>query len=366
MTTTFTVARDDLRETHWLETAPAALRDGEVRLGIDAFALTSNNITYAAFGEAMNYWSFFPTGDARSGCIPVWGFATVVESRCPGVAPGERLYGYLPMADSVVLQPGRIDATGFADAAPHRSELHAVYNGYLRCAADPMYDAAHEGEQALLRPLFTTSFLIDAFLADNDFFGARTVILSSASSKTAYGTAFCLARRRTTPGSTARIVGLTSPAHAAFTRSLGCYDEVLPYDDLDRLPPEVPSVYVDMSGNVRVRAAIHGRLAEALRYSCSVGGTHWADLGSGKGLPGPRPTLFFAPAQIAERRDAWGDAGLAQRLAEAWQAFMVAVTDPATPWLQVARSRGRDAIEAVYRAQLDGTVPAREGHLLSV
>ncbi len=366
MTTTFTVARDDLRTTHWLETAPAPLREGEVRMGVDTFALTSNNITYAAFGEAMSYWSFFPTGDPRTGCIPVWGFATVAQSRCAAVVVGERLYGYWPMADSVVLQPGRIDAGGFVDAAPHRRELHAVYNRYLRCAADPMYDAAREGEQALLRPLFTTSFLIDDFLADHDFFGARTVVLSSASSKTAYGTAFCLARRRAVPGGAVRVVGLTSPAHVAFTRSLGCYDEVLNYDDLDRLPREVPSVYVDMSGNVKVRAAIHGRLADALRYSCSVGGTHWADLGSGKGLPGPRPTLFFAPAQIAKRHGDWGADGLAQRLAEAWQAFMVPVTDPTRPWLQVARSRGREAIETVYRAQLDGTVPARKGHMLSV
>ena len=115
-----------------------------------------------------------------------------------------------------------------------------------------------------------------------------------------------------------------------------------------------------------MRAAIHGRLAEALRYSCSVGGTHWADLGSGKGLPGPRPTLFFAPAQIAKRHGDWGAAGLAQRLAEAWQAFMVPVGDATRPWLRVVHSRGRAAVEAVYRAQLGGTVPAREGHMLSV
>ena len=71
---------------------------------------------------------------------------------------------------------------------------------YVRCSADPAYIAEREAEQALLRPLFTTSFLIDSdFLADNGFFGARTVVLSSASSKTAYGTAFCLALRHGTP-----------------------------------------------------------------------------------------------------------------------------------------------------------------------
>ena len=158
MTTTFTVARDNLRVSRWLESEPAPLREGEVRLGIDAFALTSNNITYAAFGEAMSYWNFFATSDPKTGCIPVWGFATVVESRCPGIEPGERLYGYLPMADEVVLQPGRIDAAGFVDAAPHRRELHAVYNRYLRCAADPIVRRRARGRAgaaaALVHDLF--------------------------------------------------------------------------------------------------------------------------------------------------------------------------------------------------------------------
>ena len=35
---------------------------GEVLLSIDAFAFTANNVTYAMFGDAMNYWQFFPRG----------------------------------------------------------------------------------------------------------------------------------------------------------------------------------------------------------------------------------------------------------------------------------------------------------------
>ena len=44
----------------------------------------------------------------------------------------------------------------------------------------------------LLRPLFMTAFLLDDLIADNDCFGARTVVLSSASSKTALSLAFLL------------------------------------------------------------------------------------------------------------------------------------------------------------------------------
>ena len=364
MTATFIVERGQLRHGSWVHHPQAALADGEVRLRIDAFALTSNNITYAAFGDAMNYWGFFPTGDATTGCIPVWGFADVVESTCEGVAVGERLYGFLPMATEVVLQPVRITPSGFFDGAVHRRELHAVYNQYSRCAADPGYVASHEAEQALLRPLFMTSFLIDDFLADNDFFGARSVLLSSASSKTAYGTAFCLAQRRGRADAV-KVIGLTSQANLEFTRRLGCYDEVLAYEAVTTLAADVPTAYVDFSGSVPVRANVHQHLGDSLTYSCSVGGTHWDELGSGKGLPGPRPVLFFAPAQVKKRHADWGAAGLQDRMATAWMAFMRPVSDSKQPWLRVVRGAGEAAIAATYAALLAGTIDPSEGHVLS-
>ncbi len=363
-TSTFVVDRKNLRQTQWLSREPAPLADGEVRLRIDAFALTSNNITYAAFGETMNYWAFFPTGSADTGCIPVWGFSDVSESRADGVAVGERFYGYYPIADEVVLQPTRTGPSGFVDGAAHRRELHAVYNRYTRCSADPAYRPALEAQQALLRPLFMTSFLIDDFLADSAFFGARTVVLSSASSKTAYGTAFCLALRRGTPGAV-RVVGLTSPGNLAFTQSLGCCDEVLPYDAVATLPAQTPTVYVDFSGDAAVRAAVHAHFDAQLTYSCSVGGTHWDALGSGKGLPGPRPTLFFAPAQVKKRLADWGAALLQQRTDDAWQAFMAPVTDAQNPWMRVVRGSGKAAVEHAYATLLDGRASPQEGHLLS-
>ena len=365
MTTTFVVNRNDLHDAAWASTLSVPLGDGAVRLSIDAFALTSNNITYAAFGEAMNYWNFFPTGVAGTGCIPVWGFGDVVESRCTGVAVGERFYGYFPMATELVLRPVRMNDSGFFDGAEHRRELHPVYNQYTRCSTDPAYQVASEAQQALLRPLFMTSFLIDDMLADNHFFGARTVVLSSASSKTAYGTAFCLAQRR--GGDAAiKVIGLTSPGNLAFTQSLGCYDEVLSYDAVNTLPTDTPAVFVDFSGNAALRMSVHARLADRLMYSCSVGGTHWEALGSGKGLPGPRPILFFAPAQVKKRTGDWGAAGLQERIASAWSAFMARVTDAQHPWLQVVRGHGPAAVEATYAALLAGTMPPSEGHFIAI
>jgi len=363
--TTFTVDRGNLRSGRWKHGAQMALADGTIRLTVDSFALTSNNITYAAFGDTMKYWNFFPTGDPATGCIPVWGFGTVVESRCPDIAEGERFYGYFPMATSVSLEPVRVDDSGFRDGAAHRRDLHAVYNQYTRCSSDPGYRADREAEQALLRPLFITSFLIDDFLADNGHFGARTCVLSSASSKTAYGTAFCLARRR--GGADAvNVVGLTSRANVAFTRSLGCYDQVLSYDEVGTLPAGTETVYVDFSGSNSLRVSVHTHFGDSLKYSCSVGGTHWDSLGGGSGLAGPRPVLFFAPSQVKKRTSEWGSRGLADRIADAWSAFMVPVTDARRPWLTVVRDRGMAACDATYAALIAGTLPPDEGHFITM
>lgn len=360
MTTTFIVERGHLNNAHWMRTDPVALADGALRLRIDAFALTSNNITYAAFGEAMNYWQFYPTGQQGWGIVPVWGFATVVQSLNPGVAVGEKLYGYWPMANQAVLHPDRLSASGFSDAAPHRAQLHALYNQYLRCSADPFHAPGSEDAQAILRPLFITSWLIDDFLADNDFFGARTVLLSSASSKTAYGTAFQLIQR---PG--IEVVGLTSPANRAFCESLGCYSRVLSYDQLDRLPADTACVYTDFAGNAQLRRNLHTRFGN-LKYSCSIGGTHVDQLGGAKDLPGPRPTLFFAPAQVKKRQADWGPAELGQRLVQAWRAFSAKACNDSAPWLQVEHHHGPAAAQTAYAQVLAGRGDPRRGHILSL
>ncbi|MDP2417418.1 MAG: DUF2855 family protein [Hydrogenophaga sp.] len=369
-TTQFQVRKDQLATTRFSDLPDEPLADGAVRVRIAHFAYTSNNITYAAFGEAMQYWRFFPVApDADGtawGCIPVWGFGEVVASQAEGVAVGERLYGYWPMASHAVLQPVRVSPTGFADGAPHRSTLHAVYNQYLRCESDAYYTPDSEAVQALLRPLFLTAWLIDDFLDDKAFFGTTqggqrgVMLLSSASSKTAYATAAQLARRKGI-----EVVGLTSPGNVAFCESLGIYHRVLTYDQLDQLTAETPCVYVDFAGNGALRKAIHTRF-NALAYSCSIGGTHVSELAGGRDLPGPRPVLFFAPAQVKKRVQDWGPAEFNQRLVSAWHAFRVQAGDPAAPWLVVQQHSGADAVRAAHALVLAGRGDARLGHVLSL
>jgi hypothetical protein len=355
----FVVRRDDFRECRFVPAtgqSEIALEPGDVLLEIDRFAFTSNNVTYAAFGDAMNYWAFFPAPDGW-GRIPVWGYADAVRSQHDSIAEGERVFGYLPMSTNLVVQPDKVTEHGFVDASPHRASLPAGYQQYARTAAGA--DPDDENLQALLRPLFVTSFLIEDLLADNDFFGADAVVFTSASSKTALGTAFLVSRNRSTE---CDVIGLTSPRNVEFCNRVGYYDRVLPYDDLTSLPPDRATVLVDMAGDAKLLGAVHNHFS-GLEYSCIVGATHWDAAKTPDGeLPGPQPRFFFAPTQLQKRREDWGAAGLEARVAEAWNAFLPSLRS----WMKVVHGRGPAAIESVYLEMLDGKVDPAVGHILSL
>jgi hypothetical protein len=348
-------SRKNLHETKFVETPLPALKPGQALLKVDSFAFTANNVTYGAFGDAMMYWNFFPAPEGW-GRVPVWGFGDVVESQADGLKPGDRFYGYFPISTHLIVEPTRVSANGFTDAAAHRQKMAAVYNNYTRVSTG---DAKREAETALLRPLFSTSFLIDDFLADNDFFGGREVILSSASSKTSLGLAFMLHENRRCQ---VAVVGLTSKANVPFTEKTGYYDRVVPYDAIAKSPRDKPAVFVDMAGSGEVRAAVHEHWKDNLKYSCAVGATHWDQARQTASLPGPRPELFFAPNQIKKRNDDWGPAGLQQRLGEATSRFLPS----ADRWMKVIYGKGRADVQRVYNAMVAGKAPPDEGHMLSL
>ena len=81
-----------------------ALSDRQVRLRIERFALTANNVTYAASSFAIGYWQFFHVAEDGYGLVPVWGFANVIESASEVVAAGDRFFGFYPMASELVVE----------------------------------------------------------------------------------------------------------------------------------------------------------------------------------------------------------------------------------------------------------------------
>jgi hypothetical protein len=351
----FVVKRDDLHECRVVETAPPELEPGQSLLEVGAFGLTSNNITYAVFGEAMSYWDFFPAEEGW-GRIPVWGFADVTATTHDDLEEGTRVFGYLPPSTHLVVTPDRVDARSFVDATPHRSSLPSAYNSYMRVDAAPAYEEKYEDQQMLLWPLFFTSFLIDDFLDDSDFFGASTVVLSSASSKTASAAAFLLARR-----DGIEVIGLTSPGNTGFVEKLGVYDRVVPYGDVGSLP-EATAIYVDIAGNPTVSGAVHAHYGDRLAHSAVVGDSHWDQTeGEGGELPGPDPVFFFAPDRVSKRTEDWGRDGLESRVADAWRPYV----EWTTGWLEVVHGGGPEALERAYLDLLDGRIDPAVAHVLS-
>ena len=101
----FEVRRDDLHECRVVEATSRALEPGQALLGVDSFGLTTNNITYAVFGEAMSYWDFFPAEDGW-GRVPVWGFANVAAAGDTDLPEGSRVFGYFPPSSAPRRRPG--------------------------------------------------------------------------------------------------------------------------------------------------------------------------------------------------------------------------------------------------------------------
>jgi hypothetical protein len=353
--TDFLVRRDDLRETRIAESALPDPGPGQALLRVESFGLTANNITYAVFGEAMSYWDFFPAPEGW-GRMPTWGFATVERSDAEGAPEGTRVYGYLPPSSYLVVTP-EAKGGGFVDASPHRASLPAAYQRYSDIATDPFYAADTEAIQMLLRPLFLTSFLIDDQLADEALVERGPILISSASSKTAIVAAFLLARREGVD-----LVGLTSPGNREFVEGLGIYGRVVAYDEVDSLD-RGPATFVDIAGDAALRTAVHTHLGEDLQASMVVGATHWeAMVGGGTELPGPTPTLFFAPDRIVKRGEDWGPAGLEERAAAAWHPFCEWIS----AWLRPISGSGFDAVQAAYLDVLDGKVAPDRAHVLSI
>ena len=346
----FEIDRRDIRQFRLAPSAvPGTLEAAQVVLQLERAALTSNNVSYALSGDMLDYWGFFPT-ETGWGRLPVMGFGVVTASTNTEIAIGTRYFGFFPLADHHVVN-SQTSNNGFIDVAPWRSKHAMTYRRFELAKPDPHDDAA-----LVLRGLFTTSFLLDDYLREHEFFGAQRVIITSASSKTAIALAHCLQR-----GGSTMVVGLTSAKNASFVARLGEYDEVVDYESLALLQPDVATVIVDMSGNQGVVATLHEQLVGYVKHSCSVGATHWDAPRSNATMPEPQPKFFFAPSQIAKRNTDWGREVLNSRLAEGLALFVEA----STTWMTIRHTSGAAAVSELYRNLVAGQVAPSHGNIVT-
>jgi hypothetical protein len=312
------------------------LHNEDVLVEIERFGLTANNITYAFLGDRFGYWQFFPVDDTW-GLVPVWGIGTVVETSCPQIPVGERLYGYFPMASHALLKIGKVNATRLVDAAQNRSGLSPVYNNYARLSNERDYNPSEDDERLSLLPLYATSFCIFDLLRDRSWYGADQVAIISASSKTAIGLAYALSDDQAAPTA----IGLTSARNEETLRGLDLYGDVLTYDRYADLDKSRPTIIVDMSGNGEFQSKLHEHLGQRMRFSLSVGFTHADANQPGDGYIKERSALFFAPTHIKKRATDWGPGEFEKRALQFWRR----ATERSRRWLRIEHLEGPEDVE---------------------
>lgn len=353
------IDRDDIATATTAE-VDLQIAEGEILVEVDSFALTANNVTYAQFGKPsgmfggdLGYWDFFSDRDG-AGRLPVWGLGTVVESSVALIEPGQRYYGYYPMAEHAVLTPGHIAADRFTETSTARLTLPEIYNQYQRIDHLADFRAEHQDYWPIFRPLYLTGWLLADQLGEEQDFGVAQVLVTSASSKTAMGFAHAMRQRG---DDTPALVGVTSAAHAASLAATGFYDRVITYDAIEALDPATPSALVDMAGDAAIKRRLHTRLGAALRRSIIVGKSHWQAPFDTKAMDGPMPEEFFAPMRVDKRSRDWGEQGFKTKLEQAWLEFMTVAPQVA----RVEKRHGRDGALAAYRDVLGGAVDPNVG-----
>lgn len=349
------VDRTDLRKTKIVKESTSPLNEGEILVAIDEFGLTANNVSYAVSGATIGYWKFYPAPD-NWGKVTVWGCANIIESRCDEIKVGERLWGFFPMASHATLQPGKIRDDQFGDVAPHREGLPGpdLYSTYRRTQTEPEIVQQYENERCCLFPLFATSFVIYDYLLYNKFFGAKQVVVGSASSKTGFGLAIML---HDDAAVSQKIVGVTSTPNKAFVDSLKCCDQVVVYGDEAQIDNTIPTAYVDMSGDIKLTSTLHNHLQNNMVESAMVGASHWEEGGKSVPLPGAKPKFFFAPTQIAKREKEWGPGETIKKAMEA----SFAVSSKVRDIMSVEWSEGAEAVNESWQNLLDNKIAGSTG-----
>jgi hypothetical protein len=203
-------------------------------------------------------------------------------------------------------------------------------------------------------PLFKTGFLIEAMFNREDWYGADSVIMTSASSKTS----MALASVARVKSPQIKRIGLTSAGNVAFVEGTGLYDRVIAYGDIASLP-QTPSVSVDFAGNPKLLRALHETLGGNLKYSCTVGITHVGELGRGDDapMPGPTPTLFFAPDHVGTLLSELGPKAFGEAIAGSWRIFL----GEAGGIVRVDERGGLQAAVDAFAATLKGTADPAVG-----
>ncbi len=227
----------------------------------------------------------------------------------------------------------------------------------------------------LFRPLFWSSFWCEDWLFSSSYRGAKRVLISSASAKTAFCLAFCIKRRIRKAGLDTKLVGLTSQKHHAFTQSLGLYDEVADYSDLGNPNPTTlrPGaekwLYIDVAGNGDTNSRIKAHFdpcGNPLVAAISLGTATLTPLPSGETPRTSQDTLslepFFTPEWLGLRKQQLPPAEFGGMQAKAWHDFIAEGMN----WVRFEHVYGGENVLEAYQKFVNGGMGPDEGMIWSL
>ena len=338
-----------------LEYPSRKLDKAEIRLKIEHFGFTSNNITYAVIGDRFGYWNFFPAPkDAdKFGIIPVWGYGKVIESDHTAINLGQKYFGYFPLATELIVKPGQITDRSFIDESPHRSMLPTPYNTY-HSASDSIH-VHREYDRMTLSPLYLTSFIIWHAVKKSDWYGAEQILLLSASSKTSIGTAYAFRMDESAP----LVVGMTSSTNIGQLKELDIYNQLVTYQDWTGIDLKKKTLVIDMSGNLQIRSRLFNELGVNFQYCLKVGLSHW-DATAGDDIPKEKGTVFFAPSFIGEWIEQKGMADFYSKS----NAFFKGCSQFTSSWFEYKLINGLDELVTLFPLLIKGAIPANNLNII--
>lgn len=359
----FQVRKSNLGESRIVDAGSKdpVIGDNQIMVRVEKFGFSANNITYGVAGDTLGYWQFFPPLDNDTqdwGIIPVWGFAEITASGIEALPIGERIFGYFPPADHLIMEPVDVANDSFFDGSEHRSQLPKGYNLYRRVSAEPGYDRAGDDLRMLLYPLYLTGFALWDLLKENDWYGAKQIVIVSASSKTSIGLGYAIDGDDEAPAS----IGLTSSGNQSFVADLSLYANTVAYDTLEQEVEMRPTAIVDMAGNADVLGRLHAHLGDNMVKTLNVGLTHWEQQGRDDRINRDRSEFFFAPAQIQKRLKEWGPEAFQARSGK----FVQGACMKSLSWLNLKQLNGLEELEQRFGAVLDGSAPPQDGLVIKL
>ena len=354
------VSKQDFRKVRQVELEEQPLLEDEVRVAIDKFAVTANNVSYCLGGEDL-YWSFYPA-DEQWGVVPVWGVGTVVESNNADAPVGTRLHGFYPMAGATVLRLQKKNDEQFVETSKHREALPGLYSEYGNVTNNPKEMMRFEDASCLF-VILLTSYVVSDYCVANNYFDAEQIVVSSVSSKTGFGLARLL---KDDPACKAEIIGLTSMGNREFVEKLDCCDRLLCYGDEQQIANGKKTAYIDFAASSDLLTSLHKHFGDNLVESCLVGFTDWEGMeGPGvfpESLPGAKPHFFFHPAHQEMRDKEWGEGELHRR---GMRAVFKLIAEHTHHW-DIEWVEGGEALVEKWQALLDNKIPGRLGLMVKL